>query len=120
MFGDFVRERRLRQDLTLREFCRRIDEDPSNWSKVERGIQMPPRSAGKLEAVARTLRMKKGSDEYTSLMDQAAVSAGRVPEHAMSDKSIVDSLPAFLRTIGSVKPTKAEIEKLIRRLKEER
>ena len=37
----------------------------------------------------------------------------------MSDKAVVNLLPAFLRTVGSVKPTKEEIMKLVKRLKEE-
>ena len=119
MFGEFVRGRRLRQNLTLREFCRRINEDPSNWSKVERGILMPPQSKVKLREIAKTLNMKKGENEYNNLFDRATIAAGKIPEYILSDKAVVNALPAFLRTIGSVKPTKEEIEKLIEKLKEE-
>ncbi len=42
MFGDYLKSRRLERDLTLRDFCRSAGEDPSNWSKVERGILPPP------------------------------------------------------------------------------
>ena len=60
MFGEFVRDRRLARDLTLRDFCRRIGEDPSNWSKVERGILPPPQSIEKLNLLAKVLAIKKG------------------------------------------------------------
>ena len=119
MFGDFVRDRRLARDLTLRDFCRRIREDPSNWSKIERGILPPPQSIEKLNQIARVLGVKKGGKEYMSLLDEAAVSRGRIPTDLMSDTAIVNLLPAFLRTVGSVKPTREEVMRLVKRLKEE-
>ncbi len=119
MFGEYVRDRRLERNLTLREFCRMIDEDPSNWSKVERGILPPPQSIEKLNSIARVLRLKKGGEDYLELLDGAAISRGKIPKDLLSDKSVIGLLPAFLRTIGSVKPTKEEIMKLINRLKEE-
>jgi len=41
-FGELAREKRLEKKYTLREFCKRIDVDPSNWSKVEKGLVKPP------------------------------------------------------------------------------
>lgn len=119
MFGEFVRDRRLARDLTLRDFCRRIGEDPSNWSKVERGILPPPQSIEKLNLLAKVLGIRKGGKEYMNLLDEAAISRGKIPGDLMSDKAVVSLLPAFLRTVGSVKPTKEEIMKLVKRLKEE-
>ena len=75
MFGEFVRDRRLARDLTLRDFCRRIGEDPSNWSKVERGILPPPQSIEKLNLIAKVIGIRKGGGkEYMSLLDEAAIS----------------------------------------------
>ena len=119
MFGQFVRDRRLSRDLTLRDFCRRISEDPSNWSKVERGILPPPQSIAKLQEIARVLGLRKGSKDYVAFLDEAAVSRGRIPADLMTDETVVNVLPAFLRTVGSVKPTKEEIMELIDRLKRE-
>jgi len=119
MFGEYVRDRRLARDLTLRDFCRRIGEDPSNWSKVERGILPPPQSIERLNFIAKVLNIKKGGKEYLELLDEAAISRGRIPKDLMSDEAVVRLLPAFLRTIGSIKPTKEEIRKLVKRLKEE-
>jgi hypothetical protein len=36
----------------------------------------------------------------------------------MNDKEALAALPAFFRTIGSVRPTQEEIEKLLEKLKE--
>ncbi len=116
MFGEYVRDRRLARDLTLRDFCRRIGEDPSNWSKVERGILPPPQLIEKLNLIAKVLNLSKGSKEYVELLDEAAISRGRIPKDLMSDRAVVGLLPAFLRTVGNIKPTKEEIMKLLEKL----
>jgi transcriptional regulator with XRE-family HTH domain len=117
MFGEYVKKRRLEKDLTLREFCRRLEEDASNWSKVERGMMGPPQDPGKLKKIAAILGIPEGGKEWDELVDTAKVAAGGIPEYIMSDKEIVNALPVFFRTIGSVKPTKEELEKLIETIK---
>jgi transcriptional regulator with XRE-family HTH domain len=117
MFGEFIKQKRLEKDLSLREFCRQLDEDASNWSKVERGIIGPPQDRGKLRKIAAILGISERSDAWKELTDVASVGAGIIPEYIMLDKKIVDTLPVFFRTIGSVKPTKEEIEELIKTIK---
>jgi transcriptional regulator with XRE-family HTH domain len=120
MFGDFIRDKRLARDLTLREFCRQTGEDPSNWSKVERGLLAPPQSTDKLNQIARDLGIRKNGQDYKRLVDEAAVTGGRIPKDLMSNKALVGLLPAFLRTVGNTKPTKEDIMKLMKKLEEER
>ena len=43
-FGEFIKQLRLQNRITLREFCRLAGIDPSNWSKIERGMLQPPKS----------------------------------------------------------------------------
>lgn len=117
MFGEYVKQRRLEKNLTLREFCRRLDEDASNWSRVERGILGPPQDMEKLKKIAAILDISEGSDDWNQLIDVARVAAGVIPEYIMSDKDIANALPVLFRTIGSVKPTKQELEKLIETIK---
>ena len=119
MFGDFVKERRLGLNLSLREFCRLIGEDPSNWSKVERGVVAPPQAIEKLNSIAKTLGLKKRGEDYVKLLDSAVVGAGKIPKDLLSDKEVLSVLPAFLRTIGSIKPTEEELRVLIETLKKE-
>ena len=38
MFEEFIKNRRIAKGLGLREFCKQIEMDASNWSKVERGV----------------------------------------------------------------------------------
>ena len=117
MFGEYVKNKRLEKHLTLREFCRRLEEDASNWSKIERGVLGPPQDTEKLRKIATILGIVKGGSEWKEFIDMATVGAGVIPEYIMSDKKIVDALPFFFRTVGSVKPTKEELEELIEAIK---
>jgi transcriptional regulator with XRE-family HTH domain len=118
MFGEFVQERRRELELTLRDFCRKSGEDPSNWSKVERGLLKPPKTRARLKRVARALEITLGSDAWKSLVDMADVDAGKIPEYVMSETEVVKALPAFFRTVGSVKPTLEEVQALVDQLRE--
>jgi transcriptional regulator with XRE-family HTH domain len=118
MFGEFVQERRRDLELTLRDFCRRSGVDPSNWSKVERGLLKPPKTRARLKKVAHALKITEGSEAWTSLVDMAAVDSGKIPDYVMSEAEVVKALPAFFRTVGSVKPTLEEVQALVDQLRE--
>lgn len=113
MFGQFIKEKRAEKGLSLREFCRQLNEDASNWSRVEREKMSPPRDEKKLERIATILGIDKATVEWDKLYDLARVDAGIIPDYVMSDKEVVEALPIFFRTIGNVKPTKEELNKLI-------
>jgi transcriptional regulator with XRE-family HTH domain len=117
MFGEYVKNKRVEKELTLREFCRRLEEDASNWSKIERGVMGPPQDTGKLKKIAAILDIAEGSAEWDQFLDQARVGAGIIPDYIMSDKEVVEVLPVFFRTVGSVKPTKEELEEFIETIK---
>lgn len=116
-FGDFVKNVRIKNSLTLREFCRLANVDPSNWSKIERGLFPPPKSKQVLQEITRILKLKENSDDYDTLFDLAAISS--IPPDLISDQAVLDKLPVFFRTIRGEKPTRKELEELIRILKEE-
>ena len=113
MFGIFIKELRAKQRLGLREFCLKHGHDPSNWSKIEREVLPPPRDEVTLRAWARQLGLKQGSDDWLKFFDYAAVDAGRIPDHVMQDKELVEKLPAFFRTLSGQKPSREDQEKLI-------
>jgi len=118
MFRDFIKERRIEKGLTLREFCRMIEVDPSNWSKIERGVLSPPQDGEKLQRIAEVLDIAIGSEIWQTMKDSATIDVGNIPEDIMSDQRILESLPMFFRTIRSEKPTVEELESLIRIVKE--
>jgi transcriptional regulator with XRE-family HTH domain len=119
MFGEFIKKRRMDKGLGLREFCKQIEMDASNWSKVERGMLSPPQEEEKLKKLAKVLGIKLGSKEWREMKDFANIDAGIIPPDLLSDKQVVDSLPMFFRTIRSEKPTPEELDKLIKIIRKE-
>ena len=73
LFHEKVKELRLRKKMTLREFCHVNSLEPSNWSKIERGVNPPPKSRDTLESWAKMLVCTPGTDEWDSLMISAEV-----------------------------------------------
>jgi transcriptional regulator with XRE-family HTH domain len=117
MFGEFVKERRIARNISLRKFCQLLEFDASNWSKVERGLLFPPQDEEKLKRIAEMIGIEKGSDEWQELKDLSRLGAQMLPEDIASDKRIVNSLPLFFRTVRSDKPTVGELDKLIELIK---
>ena len=117
MFGEFIKTLRLDRDIGLREFCRRLAIDASNWSKVERGILPPPQDDEKLDKIAEVLNIEKGTEIYKELTDKAAIDAGIIPKDLLSDQETLNSLPMFFRTVRIEKPTADELEKLIEKIR---
>ena len=119
MFGKWIKKQRLKQNYSLRSFARLIGEDPSNWSKIERNLIAPPQNELKILKIATVLGISRDSDEFSEMVTLANVSAGRIPEYLMREEEIIKELPAFLRTLGSVKPTPTETKRIIRLIQKE-
>jgi transcriptional regulator with XRE-family HTH domain len=119
MFGEFIKERRIAKSISLREFCKRVEMDASNWSKVERGLLAPPQDEEKLRKIARVLGIKVGSSLWKEMKDKANIDAGIIPEDILSDEKVLNSLPIFFRTIRSEKPTLEDLDKLINMIRKE-
>ena len=119
MFEEFIKERRIAKGISLREFCKRIEIDASNWSKFERGLLSPPQDEEKLKKIAHVLDIKIGSPSWKEMKDKANIDAGIIPEDILSDEKVLNSLPIFFRTIRSEKPTPEELDKLINMIRKE-
>ena len=111
LFGEYVRQLRLVKRMTLRKFCKTAGLDPSNWSKIERGLHQPPKGREVLISVAETLGIPEGTEEWNSLFDLAII--GHIPADLVGNQAIVDKLPIFFRTVRGQKPTRKELEKLV-------
>ena len=112
MFGQLVKTMRSERRLGLREFCLAAECDPSNWSKVERGLLPPPQEEATLALVAAALQIGPGSTEWETLVDAAKIGAGRIPDYVMAEPELVKKLPLFFRTLGGRKPSRADLERL--------
>jgi len=113
MYGQFVKNRRVDKGISLREFCKSLGLDASNWSKVERGLLSPPQDEEKLRRIAELLDIEFGSDTWVEMKDLASISAGSIPDDILSDENVLKSLPIFFRTLRSDKPTSDELDELI-------
>lgn len=112
-FGKFLYDLRIKKELTLREMCRKVSYDPSNWSKIERGKIAPPSDKKTLELWARTLGLKKDSKEFDNFIYSANVAQSIIPFDVMEEKELVAALPAFFRTLKNKKPTKEDVDKIV-------
>jgi transcriptional regulator with XRE-family HTH domain len=113
-FAIFIREKRITAGLTLREFCRLIGFDASNWSKIERGLFLPPQSKNVLDEIAAALKITKGGEEYKEMLDLAALSS--IPE-GLIESEILEQLPVFFRTVRGEKPSESELSDLLEKIK---
>lgn len=116
-FGKLLYEIRIKKELTLREMCRKVSYDPSNWSKIERGKIAPPSDRKTLELWARTLGLKKDSKDFDNFIYSANVAQSIIPFDVMEEKELVAALPAFFRTLKNRKPNKEEIDNMINLIK---
>jgi transcriptional regulator with XRE-family HTH domain len=109
-FGNYVKERRIAAGRTLRNFCRDAAIDPSNWSKIERGILPPPDDARFLSRVADALALS--GEQRSEFLDLAALSRGRIPAD-LKDAELLGRMPAFFRAIRGQEYTPEDFEKLL-------
>lgn len=119
-FGESIKQRRLELKFSLREFCRKFDEDASNWSKLERGALPPPERNERLLEIGRYLGYGDDSTEMRELFDLAAVERGKIPQDLMTDRNFLDCLPVVFRTFRDEPPTEEELMRLADMIKESR
>ena len=78
-FGETVKNLRIAKKVTLRQFCQEHGYDPSNWSKIERGINPPPKDEETLMRWAKALGLKAQTEDWKNFMLEAEVSRGNIP-----------------------------------------
>lgn len=112
-FGKFLKDLRIKKELSLREICKVTNYDPSNWSKIERGVISPPSDEKILRRWAKILGLARKTKEFREFIDEAMLAQGIIPRDILSRKDAVKCMPAFFRTLRNEKPTKEEIDRLI-------
>ena len=116
-FGEVLKKLRINKELSLREVCKLVDYDASNWSKIERGIISPPSDEKILSRWAKVLGIKSETEELKDFIDSALVAQGIIPEDILSRVDAFKYLPAVFRTLRNEKPTKEEVDRLIELLR---
>jgi transcriptional regulator with XRE-family HTH domain len=116
-FGQLVKQLRIAQKKTLRQFCLEHGQDPSNWSKIERGVSAPPKDVKTMERWAKQLGLKAGTEEWQEFLDLAAVARGQIPADVLSDEKLAEKLPVFFRTIRGAELGEKQLEDLIQKIR---
>jgi transcriptional regulator with XRE-family HTH domain len=107
MFNETVKSLRIQKRLTLRDFCAQAGLDPSNWSKIERGVNPPPGDIGLLERLADFFGLQ-GHDKL-AFMDQAALQRRQIPADVADHAILQRALPAFFRAARGHELTEQEL-----------
>ncbi len=116
-FGEYIKEKRLDRDLSLRKFCEKLNYDPSNWSKIERGLAQAPDDFDLLSDICSILSLEHQSEDWYELFDLAAISQKHIPQYILNDEKILEMLPAFYRAASAPEMTDEKLANLIELLK---
>lgn len=108
MFHETVKSLRLQKRLTLRDFCSQAGLDPSNWSKVERGVNPPPGDITLLERLANFFGLTGASK--LAFIDEAAIQRREIPADVAENAILQRALPAFFRAARGHELTEAELQ----------
>ena len=114
-FGELIKDLRIAKELTLRQCCAELEVDPSNWSKMERGIHPAPKDTGVLEQWASFFKLE--ANERQVFFDAAALSRRELPSDLATDGLLLQALPAFFRAVRSNEMDQAKMEQFIQDLK---
>jgi transcriptional regulator with XRE-family HTH domain len=96
-FNELLKELRIKHRKTLRECARDLGVDPSNWSKIERGVNPGPKDVVILKEWADYFGLH--GEAEADFYDAAAVSRKEIPSDIASDDRIMSALPAFFRSL---------------------
>jgi hypothetical protein len=115
-FGKFFNQKRIELNLTLREFCRINEFDPS---KIERGLLAPPQKKEKRLQYAAALGIKEGTDDWLTFCDLATTSVGKMPPDIASDEEVMNALPILFRSVRKKSLDEEDLKKLTESIRRE-
>ncbi|MBU1023179.1 hypothetical protein KKB99_02735 [bacterium] len=92
----------------------RNNEDPGNWSKLERGKLPPPQNPDRLATIAGYFKIKAGTEGWQTLHDLADAEKGSIPADIMADEQVVKKLPIFFRALRGEKISREVLEEIIK------
>lgn len=110
-FGNLLNKLRTENNLSIREVCKLVGYDPSNWSKIERGLMSPPSEEKTLKLWAKILKIK--GNEIQEFMDDASIAQGIIPDDILNKTDMLELMPAFFRAVRKRRPSREEIDHLV-------
>ena len=114
-FGDYFRELRKSKNKTQKEIADCIGKSTMLVSGVEKG-KNGPFNTEDLKKIARYLELTK--DEEESIMTEAAIERGVIPEYLVEYMSRVRKVYSLLITLRNNKYTDKDISELVTNLEE--
>ena len=113
-FESFLKEKRLKKNLGLREFAKLIGIQPSNYCSIESG-SLPAPPEDKLKLIAKVLKLNQA--EQRLFFDLAAKSRDDIP---LDLKELIRKdtvIPALLRTVEDEKVGSDQIRAIVKDIK---
>lgn len=110
-FGTKIKDLRIRAQMTLRTFAKRLDIDASNWSKIERGIIPPPAPESLIERITPILTLSE--TDSRELQDLAAIDRRELPADLQENSLLLSKMPAFFRAMKGREYTEDDLDRLI-------
>lgn len=114
-FGEFIRQKRLESNKSLRTFSKEAKLDLAYISRLETEILLPPEEKKKLKKIAKAYGFIKNSEEWHNFMDLAAISRKQIPGDL--DSKVINYLPAFFRKASKKKVTQSDVDELLKLIK---
>jgi transcriptional regulator with XRE-family HTH domain len=96
-FNELLKSLRIERRVTLRQCAADLGVDPSNWSKIERGVNPAPKDISVLKDWANYFGLKVQAE--VDFFDAAALSRSEIPPDIAADERIMGALPAFFRSL---------------------
>lgn len=115
-FGQFLKEKRLALDLSLREFARRVRMQPSNYCNIEADV-LPPPPSETLTRLVKALGLKQGTKDYEIFHDLAAKGRDEIPADVEKIVKENELIPAMLRTVEYERVSKEQLRGIIKDLR---
>lgn len=113
-FEDFLRKKRLKKKLGLREFAKLIGMQPSNYCSIEGG-SLPAPPEDKLLLIGEKLNLNR--KERRKLFDLAAQSRDDIPADIKELIRKDAVIPAMLRTVEDEEVKPAQIKAIVKDIK---
>jgi|SRR5271165_1425873 len=96
-FNDLLKSARLAHRATLRQCASDLGVDPSNWSKLERGVNPAPKDNDLLVKWMDYFGLK--GEERAYFIDAAALSRKEIPGDIAGSEKLMAALPVFFRSL---------------------
>jgi transcriptional regulator with XRE-family HTH domain len=115
-FGEFLKNKRLGLELSIRNLSRSTGIDVAYLSRIERGTK-PPEKEEILDKLIKALNLNK--TDARKLKDLAAIANRDIPDDIDISDENQEAIPVLLRTINNKKLTGEQIKELTKRINEE-